>query len=73
MNEPMDLVRLEVNLNQETAAALKAAAARSGITFTEAIRRAVAILSYVEEQTDSGRIIQTMDPNGRNKRELVLM
>lgn len=69
----MELVRLNVNLNKETAAALKKYAAEHDVTLTEAIRRAIAILTYVDEQVTSGRKVLTMDQDDRNKRELVMM
>ncbi len=67
------LVRLNVNLNKETAAALKEIAAKENISLTEAVRRAIAILKFVEEEQDRGRKIQTMDQDGKDKRELILM
>lgn len=67
------LVRLNVNLNKETAAALKELAEKQNISLTEAVRRAIALLKFVDEEQASGRKIQTMDPEGKNKRELVLM
>ena len=42
------LVRLNVNLNKETAAALKDIAEKQGISLTEAVRRAVALLKFIE-------------------------
>jgi hypothetical protein len=67
------LVRLNVNLNQETADALKALAAKENISYTEAVRRAIAVFKFIEDEQAEGRKIQTMDANDRNKRELVLM
>jgi len=67
------LVRLNVNLNKETAAALKEIAAKENISLTEAVRRAIAILKFVEEEQSRGRKIQTMDRDGKDKRELILM
>jgi hypothetical protein len=67
------LVRLNVNLNQETAEALKEIAKKENISLTEAVRRAIAILKFVEEEQDRGRKIQTMDRDGKDKRELILM
>ncbi|MFP5315617.1 MAG: ribbon-helix-helix protein, CopG family [Actinomycetes bacterium] len=67
------LVRLNVNLNQETAAALKELAAKENISYTEAVRRAIAVFKFIEDEQAEGRKIQTMDANDRNKRELVLM
>ncbi|POH60314.1 ribbon-helix-helix protein, CopG family [Arthrobacter glacialis] len=67
------LVRLNVNLNKETAAALKEIAAKQQISLTEAVRRAVAVLKFIDEEKSQGRKIQTMDSQERNKREVVLM
>jgi hypothetical protein len=68
-----ELVRLNVNLNQPTADALKVIAVRDGITFTEAIRRAISLLSFVESEVDAGRVVQTQNSDGTRRRELVLM
>lgn len=67
------LVRLNVNLNKETAAALKEIAEKQGISLTEAVRRAIALLKFIDEEQAEGRKIQTMEGDGKNKRELVLM
>lgn len=67
------LVRLNVNLNKETAEALKEIAQKENISLTEAVRRAIAILKFVEEEQGRGRKIQTMDRDGKDKRELILM
>lgn len=67
------LVRLNVNLNKETAAALKELAEKQGISLTEAVRRAIALLKFIDDEQAEGRKIQTMDSDGKNKRELVLM
>jgi hypothetical protein len=67
------LVRLNVNLNKETAAALKELADKQGISLTEAVRRSIALLKFIEDEQAEGRKIQTMDSDGKNKRELVLM
>lgn len=67
------LVRLNVNLNKETAAALKELAAKQQISLTEAVRRAVSVLKFIDEEKSQGRKIQTMDSQERNKREVVLM
>lgn len=66
-------VRLNVNLNRETAEVLKEIAEKQGISLTEAIRRSIALLKFVDDERTSSRKIQTMDSDGKNKRELVLM
>lgn len=72
-NPDTALVRLNVNLNKETAAALKDIADKQGISLTEAVRRAIALLKFIDDERTGGRKIQTMDSDGKNKRELVLM
>lgn len=73
VNTDTALVRLNVNLNKETAAALREIADQQGVSYTEAVRRAIAIYKYVVDEQAADRKIQTMDANERNKRELVLM
>lgn len=73
VNTDTALVRLNVNLNKESAAALRELADTQGISFTEAVRRAIAVYKYVSDEQEQGRKIQTMDSKEKNKRELVLM
>ncbi|AMM22779.1 CopG family transcriptional regulator (plasmid) [Frondihabitans sp. PAMC 28766] len=67
------LVRLNVNLNSETADALKEIADHRGISFTEAVRRAISVYKFIDEETQEGRRIQTVSPDRSDVRELVLM
>ena len=67
------LVRLNVNLNSETAVALKEIADHRGISFTEAVRRAISVYKFIDEETQEGRRIQTVSPDRSEVRELVLM
>ena len=48
------LVRLSVNLGHETADVLKEYAGRKGISVTEAVRRAIGILKFVDEAQQRG-------------------
>ncbi len=66
------LVRLNVNLNQETADALKEIADDAGISLTEAVRRAISVYKFVDDEIESGNRVQTVNPNGE-VRQLVLM
>ncbi|ADX75271.1 Ribbon-helix-helix protein, copG family (plasmid) [Pseudarthrobacter phenanthrenivorans Sphe3] len=72
-NSETALVRLNINLTKESAAALKKLAEEQGISVTEAVRRAIAVLNFVQEERKEGRKIQTMEPDGKDRRELVLM
>jgi hypothetical protein len=67
------LVRLNVNLNTETADALKEIADHRGISFTEAVRRAISVYKFIDEETQEGRRIQTVNSDRSEVRELVLM
>jgi hypothetical protein len=68
-----NLIRLSVNMNAETAAALKEYAASTKLSYTEAVRRAIAIAKYINDEKLEGRKIQTTDPERNEIRELILM
>ncbi len=65
--------RLNVNMNQETALLLRRVAASRGISYTEAIRRAVAVWAFVEDEIAAKHRVQAYDPEAGMIRELVLM
>lgn len=67
------LVRLNVNMNRETANALKELKNQEGLSLTETVRRAIAVYKYVYDEVKKGRVVQTMDKDGKNRREIVLM
>lgn len=71
MSEPRN-IRLGVNMNPETAAALRKIADLNGVTVTEAVRRAIAVAVFVEGETRSGCKVFLEDADGA-RRELVLM
>jgi hypothetical protein len=68
-----ELVRLSVNLNKETADALKEMAKEHGISFTEAVRRAISVYKFIDDEVHEGRKVHTLDADNKNVRELVLM
>lgn len=72
-NATQDLVRLSVNMNPETAAALKEFAANRHLSYTEAVRRAIAIAKYLDDEVTEGRKVQTVDPDRKDVRELILI
>ena len=47
--------RLNVNINDETAAALRELAARRETTVTEIVRRAVSVYKFVEDEVVDGK------------------
>ena len=50
--------RLNVNINDETAAALRQLAEDEGTTVTEIVRRAVSVYKFFEDARDEGQSIQ---------------
>jgi hypothetical protein len=67
------LVRLNVNLNAETAAALRELAEERDISFTEAVRRAISVYKYMNDEKQAGRHIQTTNADRGDVRELLMM
>jgi hypothetical protein len=49
-----NLVRLSVNLSPVVFSELKIYADRKGVSVTEAVRRAISVLKYVDEAQDRG-------------------
>lgn len=54
------VVRLSVNLSPSVAAALRQTAARSGVSITEAVRRAVALWQLLVDARDRGHTVLIM-------------
>jgi hypothetical protein len=67
-----DLVRLNVNLNRETAAALRYYAEYRDISITEAVRRAISLLDFVQGEVNQGSELITRDRDGY-ERKLILL
>lgn len=72
-NKDQDLVRLNVNLNAETARALREIANDREISYTEAVRRAISVYNFIEAEVKNGRHIQTADSSHENVRDLILL
>jgi len=68
---PVTKNRLSVNLSDEAADALRSYVKRHGVTVTEAIRRAISILKYVDDVRAEGSRILVADKDGKNIREVV--
>lgn len=66
-----EVTRLSVNMNSETTEQLRQFAAAKHLTYTEAVRRAIAIAVYLEAETSIGRRIQIVDEGRNEVRELV--
>lgn len=67
------LTRLNINLNEETAETLRELAAARGISFTEAVRRAISVYKFVEDEIAGGKQVQSVDTDRGTVRELVLL
>lgn len=60
------VTKLNVNINDETAAALKDLAARRQTTVTEIVRRAVSVYKFVEDEVvDGNKTLKVVGPEGR--------
>lgn len=53
--------RLNVNVNDATAAALRDLAAEEGTTVTEIVRRAVSVYKFFDDARDQNKTIQLVD------------
>lgn len=65
--------RLSVNINARTASELRRLAQEQGITYTEAVRRAVDVLAFMTDEREAGNVIQVVDPHGKTTREIVTL
>ena len=68
---PDRLVRLSVNLGPEVADSLKDYANRKGVSITEAVRRAIAVLGFIDDAQTRGASLQ-VEENGVRK-EIVFL
>jgi len=66
-------VRLSVNLGTGAAAALRELMSRKDITATEAIRRALSVWKFIEDERAQGRSIALLEGRGKDQvvREVV--
>jgi hypothetical protein len=67
-----DIVRLSLNIAPELADTLKDYAARKGVTNTEAVRRALSVLAYVDATQGRGAASHVREPDG-TLREVVFL
>lgn len=66
------LTRLSVMLNQESAADLRHLADLHGRSFTETIRRMIAVARYLDDELEQNRVLQVVDRERNEVRELVI-
>lgn len=65
--------RLSVNMNSRTAEDLRRLARARGITYTEAVRRAVEVLSFIDKEREQGNAIQVVDSDTQKTREIITL
>jgi len=65
------VVRLSINLNPESADVLREYANRKGISITEAVRRAIGALSFLDESQSKGASV--LIKQGNDTKEVVLL
>ncbi len=68
-----DLTRLSVNMNQETADALKKYADKHGVSYTEAVRRAISLLHFIEGERSTGATILIESADQKTIRKAVFL
>ncbi|GAA3570066.1 hypothetical protein [Kribbella ginsengisoli] len=70
------IVRLSINLAADVADVLRLLAARRGLSLTETVRRAIAVLKFVEDEVERGNklaIVETGDGGRQRVREIMLV
>ena len=67
------VTRLSVNINEETAAKLRWYKEHKGISITETVRRAIALLELVERETGKGSEVLLKSPDNKSVRQLWLV
>lgn len=65
--------RLNVNINSETAAALRKLKEEKGLNATEIVRNAIALYEYLADEKKNGRKVQTSDAYGKDKHDIVFL
>lgn len=68
----LGIVRLSVNLNMGTAKVLKDITLKSGISYTESIRRIISVASFLYKESRAGRRIVVTDKRGKIVKEIFL-
>lgn len=68
-----DLTRLSINMNPETTDALREYAAAHGVNVTEAVRRAISLLAFMDGAKSNGEHILTVSADRKTQREVVLL
>jgi hypothetical protein len=67
-----NVARLSVNINNETAEAIRRSQERNKTTATDVIRRAVSVYAFLHAAQENGQEIQTEDGRGRRTKVVIL-
>lgn len=67
-----DTVRLNININDQVADALRQMSKKRRVSVTEIIRRAVSMLFFIEKEVEAGSTLQVVSKDG-HIREIVLI
>lgn len=65
--------RLNININAETADALRKLKQEKSMSATEIVRNAIALYEYLADEKKNDRRIQTTDANGKDKHDIVFL
>lgn len=57
--------KISVNLSDEVLAALRELAARNNVTMTEALRRAISTLKFLQDAQSEGKSVLLRDPHSK--------
>lgn len=66
-------VKLVASIDQPTADTISMMVAKEGITVTEAVRRIAAVAHMMYEEKYAGRKIMTMEQDGSDQAEIILL
>lgn len=65
--------RLSVNVNDETAAALRSLAQDSETSVTEMIRRATGLYKFVQDEMEDGKTLELVDKDNKGRTRLAVL
>lgn len=65
--------RLNVNINDDTAAALRALADQDKMSVTEVVRRAVSVYKFVKDELDEDTDLQLVNKKSKERTTLALI
>ena len=63
--------KISVNLSDEVLAALKELATRNDVTMTEALRRAISILKFLQDAQGEGKDLLLRDPQTKEIERII--